>query len=215
MGLRVVNVVTIPSVFGLIALGYPIVVLFQRGKFGPSATELTAGLLPFAVIALVGTAAQIVLTRCCFAAQQTRWPVAISIATVVLNVTLCVVWLPTLGARGLLLANGVGQCAQAALLLVLVYRLVGGFDWKSVAVSALRIVLCSAIMFATLHWIASLGVIVAPTLSARAWYLLGQVAIGALVFIGAARLFGVEELGIAAKMIVQKFERRVPSPPEA
>jgi putative peptidoglycan lipid II flippase len=216
MGLRVVNLVTIPSVFGLIALGYPIVaVVLQRGQFGPTATALTAGLLPYAAIALVGTAAGIVLTRCCFAAQQTRWPVAISIFAVLLNVTLCVVWLPTLGARGLLLASGVSQWAQAALLLILVYRLVDGFDLKGVAISALRIIICSAIMVGTLHWIASLGVHVGPSLSARAWYLIGQLAIGAFVFIGAARLFGVEELGIALKMIVQKFERRLPSPPES
>lgn len=216
MGLRVVNLVTIPSVFGLIALGYPIVsVLFQRGAFGSTATDLTAGLLPYAAIGLVGTAAGIVLTRCCFACKQTRWAVAISIFAVLLNVTLCVIWLPTLGARGLLLAVGISQCAQAALLLVLVFRVVDGFDWKAVAVSALRITVCSAIMVATLHWIASLGVVVGPTFSARAWYLFGQLAIGSLVFIGAARLLGVEELGIAVKMIVQKFERRVPSPPES
>lgn len=216
MGLRVVNVVTIPSVFGLIALGYPIVsVLFQYGKFGPTATALTAGLLPYAAIGLVGTASVIVLGRCCFAAQQTRWPVAISIFSVLLNLALCVVWLPTLGARGLLLASSVSQCTQAALLLVLVFRLVEGFDWKAVAVSTLRIVVCSTIMIGTLHWIASLGVVVGPSVWARAWYLIGQLAIGALVFIGAARLFGVEEVGMAVKMIVQKFERRLPSPPES
>jgi hypothetical protein len=35
------------------------------------------------------------------------------------------------------------------------------------------------------------------------------------VFIGAARLVGVEELGISMRLIVQKFEDRVPSPPES
>ncbi len=143
MGLRVVNLVTIPSVFGLIALGYPIIaVLLQRGEFKQTATALTSGLLPYAAIGLVGTAAGIVLTRCCFACQQTRWPVAISIFTVLLNVTMCVIWLPTLGARGLLLANSVSQCAQAAMLLLLVHHLVGSFDGKAVAVSALRIIVC-------------------------------------------------------------------------
>ena len=44
MGLRLVNLVTVPSVFGLIFLARPIVpALFQRGEFGPSATDLTRG----------------------------------------------------------------------------------------------------------------------------------------------------------------------------
>jgi len=216
MGLRVVNLVTIPSVFGLIALGRPIVsVLFQRGAFGPTATDLTAGLLPYGAIGLVGVAASIVLTRCCFACKETRWTVAISVFAVVLNLILCVTWLPTLGARGLLLANGLSQWAQAALLFALVFRLVKGLDWKAVLVSALRIIVCSCAMIAALEWIASLGVQVPPTFAARAWYLVGELAIGTFVFLGAARLLGVEEIGIALRTILQKFERRLPSPPES
>jgi len=176
---------------------------------------LTAGLLPYGAIGLVGVAASIVLTRCCFACKQTRWTVAISIFTVVLNLILCVTWLPTLGARGLLLANGLSQWAQAALLFALVFRLVNGLDWKAILGSALRILVCSGAMIAALQWIAALGVQVPPTFAARAWYLLGELAIGTFVFLGAARLLGVEEIGIAVKMILQKFERRLPSPPES
>ncbi len=216
MGLRVVNLVMIPSVFGLITLAHPIVgTLFQRGAFGPSATDLCAGLLPYGAFGLVGVAAGIVLTRCCFACNQTRWTVAISVFAVVLNVVLSVTWLPTLGARGLLLANSLSQWAQAALLFVLVWRTVHGFDWKAIVASAARVGLCSLAMVGALTWIASLGVSVGPGFFDRAWYLLGQLAIASLVFLGAARLLGVEELGMAVRMILQKFEARVPSPQEA
>jgi len=182
---------------------------------GSTATDLTAGLLPYGAIGLVGVAASIVLTRCCFACKETRWTVAISVFAVVLNLVLCVTWLPTLGARGLLLANGLSQWAQAALLFALVFRLVNGLDWKAILGSALRIVVCSCAMIAALQWIAALGVQVPPTFAARAWYLLGELAIATFVFLGAARLLGVEEIGIAVKMILQKFERRLPSPPES
>jgi len=215
MGLRLVNFITIPSVFGLIALGHPIVAaLFQRGAFQASATDLCAGLLPFGAIGLAGVAASIVLTRCCFACKETRWTVVISIAAVLLNVALSVAWLGPLGARGLLLANSVSQWLQAVLLFALVWRLVNGLDWKTVVWSAVRIGLCSLVMAFALHWIAALDVVVAPSFAARAWYLAGQVVIGAFVFLGAARLLGVEELSIAVNLILQKFEGRVPSPPE-
>ena len=215
MGLRLVNFIAIPSVVGLISLGHPIVgVLFQRGAFGETATDLCAGLLPYAAIGLVGLAASIVLTRCCFACKETRWTVAISVFTVVLNIVLSIAWLGPLGARGLLLANSLSQWVQAALLFALVWRLVNGLAWKTVVSSAVRIALCSLVMGLALSWIATLGVPIATTFGARTWYLAGQLAIGGFVFVGAARLLGVEELEIAFRLIVRKFEGRVPSPPE-
>jgi putative peptidoglycan lipid II flippase len=214
-GLRLVNLVTIPSVCGLIVLARPIIAaLFERGEFRSTATDLCSGLLPYAAIGLVGTAASIVLTRCCFACKETRWTVGISVFAVLLNVALSVAWLPTLGARGLLLANSVSGVLQAVLLFALVWRLLHGLDWKTIARSALRIGVCSLAMMSALHWIASLGAIVEPSFAARVWYLAGQLAIGSLVFLGTAWLLGVEELAIALRLIVQKFEGRVPSPPE-
>ena len=215
MGLRLVNFITIPSVIGLIVLGRPIIAtLFERGAFAPSATDLCVGLLPYATIGLVGTSANIVLTRCCFACKETRWTVGISVFAVLLNVALSLAWLGPLGARGLLLANSVSQWVAGAMLFALVWRLTGGLDWKTVLVSTLRIGICSLVMGAALQWIASLGTSVPASLGARAWYLAGDVIIGAFVFLGAARILGVEELEIAVKLILRKFEGRVPSPPE-
>jgi len=217
MGLRLVNFITIPSVFGLVALGRPIVAaLFQRGEFKATATDLCSGLLPFAASGLVGVAACIVLTRCCFACKETRWTVAISVFTVLLNVGLSLLWLKPLGARGLLLANSVSQWIQAALLFGLVWRLVRGLDWRTIADSAARICFCSAIMGLALEWIATLGGPGANAgLGTRLSYLAAELAIAAFVFLGAARSFGVAELNIVVRLILRKFEGRVPAPAEA
>ena len=214
-GLRLVNFITIPAMVALIVLARPIVeTLFERGSFQSTATDLCAGLLPYAAIGLVALAANIVLTRCCFACKEMSWTVAISVFTVVLNVLLCVLWLPSLGARGLLLANSVSQSLQAILLFGLVWRLVHGIDWRSLAVSTGKIIACSAVMFAALHWIGALGVAPQDTLLSRTWFLFGQIAIGALVFVACARLLDVEELAMAWQAIVAKFTRNLMSPPE-
>ncbi len=213
MGLRLVNFITVPAVFALIVLGHPIVAaLFQRGAFASTATDLCAGLLPYSAIGLVGLAANVVLSRCAFACNETRWTVAISIFTVVLNVVLSLVWLQPLGARGLLLANSVSQWVQAALLFGLVWRLVRGLDWKTLAASFARVLLCSAIMTLALSWIVSLGAHVEESFAARVWYLAGQLGIGTFVFVGMARVLHVEELNVAMRLIVAKFASRVPSP---
>jgi putative peptidoglycan lipid II flippase len=215
MGLRLVNFITIPAVCALVVMARPIVAtLFERGAFHKSATDLCSGLLPYAASGLVGLAACIVLTRCCFACKETRWTVAISVFTVLLNLVLSFVWLGPLGARGLLLANSVSQWIQAAMLFALVWRLVNGLDWRTIVASALRIGACAGLMMAALHFIGSLGVAEPVSFRSRLWYLAGELAIGTFVFVGAAKIFGVEELGIAVRLILQKFEGRVPSPPE-
>jgi putative peptidoglycan lipid II flippase len=216
MGLRMVNFITIPAVCALLVLASPIVQgLFERGAFKASATQLCAGLLPYAAVGLIAVAANIVLTRCCFACRETRYTVVISIVSVVLNVVLSLVWLGPLGARGLLLANSVSQSVQAVLLFALVWRLLRGFDWRQIARSALGITVCALVMVSALHWIAALGAVPPDTFAARAWFLVGQLAIAGLVFLAATQILGVEETGIAWRLIVQKFERRLPTPPES
>jgi putative peptidoglycan lipid II flippase len=215
IGLRLVLFIAIPSVCALTVLAYPMVqALFERGTFGPAATDLTASLMPYAAVGLIALSANVVLTRCCFACQETAIPVAISIITVLVNVLLSLLWLPTLGARGLLLANSLSQSLQAVLLLALVAKLVRTFDWKALGRSALRITLAALAMFAALLWIHAFGVHPQDTFLSRASFLLGQVAIGSAVFITAARLLGVEELDMAWRAIVAKFERNIPSSPE-
>lgn len=215
LGLRLVNFITIPSACALIVLAHPIVqTLFQRGTFKASATELCAGLLPYAAAGILAMAANVVLTRCAFACKEASWTVAISVFTVVVNVLLSLAWLPSLGARGLLLANSASQSMQAAMLLALIGRIQPRLNWRTLGWSALKIGCSSAVMVATLHWIAALGVHPAPTLVSRVWFLFGQLSIGALAFLAAARVLEVEEVSIAFSLIMKKFERNLPSPPE-
>jgi putative peptidoglycan lipid II flippase len=214
-GLRLVNFITIPAVCALIVLARPMVqTLFERGTFQGGATDLTAGLLPYAAVGLLALAANVVLTRCCFACKETVWPVTISVGTVVVNVLLSLVWLPTLAARGLLLANSVSQTMQAILLLMLTARLVSGIDWGALLVSTAKIALSSLAMFLALSWIGALGVMPDATLASRAWFLFGQIAIGGTVFLAVAHMLGVEELELARRTIVAKFERNLVSPPD-
>lgn len=215
MGLRLVNFITIPSVCLLIVLARPIVqTLFQRGSFGPSSVNLTVGLLPFAAVGLIAVAANLVLTRCLFGCRQTKWPVAASIGSVVLNVILSIAWLPTLGARGLLLANSVSQTIQMLLLFALIARLLTDIDWGALLLSTLRISVCAFLMVLVLDWAVSLLGSPNPSLPSRAWFLSREMAIAGFVFVGVARVLRVEELLLAWRAIVARFARNAPPPPE-
>jgi putative peptidoglycan lipid II flippase len=214
-GLRLVMFIAIPSAVGLIVLATPIVrTLFERGQFGAASTELTAHLVPLAALSLVATGANVVLSRCSFACREVRWTVAISVLTVGINVGLSVAWLPTFGASGLLAANAVSQSLQALLLGVLVWRLLGGFDVRALLRSAGGALLCSAAMVVALRWIATFTVEPIHPFGVEALYLAGQLFIAALAFIAVARLLNVDEYALIVRLIVQKFERSIPSAPE-
>jgi putative peptidoglycan lipid II flippase len=215
LGLRLVNLITIPSVCGLVVLAKPIVAaLFQRGNFGASATDLTAALIPYAAVGLVALAANVVLSRCAFACKEMAWTVAISVFTMFVNVVLSMLWLPSLGARGLLLANSVSQSLQTIFLFALLWHVLGGFDIRTLWVSTVKVAASAAAMVAVLHWIASLGVHPEPTFASRAWYLAGQLGIGALVFVAVGQLVQVEEMPLVWQMILENFARNILAPPE-
>jgi len=214
-GLRLVMFIAIPATLGLIVLATPIVrTLFERGLFGASSTVLTSHLIPYAALGLVATAANVVLSRCSFACREVRWTVAISVLTVALNVVLSLLWLRPFGARGLLAANAVSQSLQAVLLGALVWRLLAGFDVRALLRSAGGALLCSAAMIAALRWIATFSVEPVRPFAVEALYLAGQLGIGALAFLAVARLLNLDEFALIVRLIVQKFERSIPSAPE-
>jgi putative peptidoglycan lipid II flippase len=203
--LQLVIFCTVPSALGLIMLAGPIVrTLFERGAFTTEATALCASLLPYASAGLVALAANVVLTRCTFACGQARLTVTTSVATVVLNVVLSLLWLPTLGARGLLLANTVSQTLQTLVLGCIAWRVVGGFDALGVGRSFLKILGCSAIMVAALLVVQSFEPPVVSGELSRIVSLGEHLAFGAAVFLGLARLVDSEEVHLAIALIVKR-----------
>jgi putative peptidoglycan lipid II flippase len=202
-GLRMVVFLALPSALGLIALAEPIVhVLLERGAFGPEATALCASLLPFAAAGLVALAANVVLTRCTFACGEVTLPIAVAVGTVIVNIVLSLVWLPTLGARGLLLANAVSQIGQMVALGAIVWRLLGGFGMLTITQSFLKVFGCSAIMYAALV-IVQLST--PPENGVRLAISLGEhLAFGAAVFLALARLVDSDEMHLAITLLVRR-----------
>jgi putative peptidoglycan lipid II flippase len=210
MGLKMVIFLTLPSAVGLCMLAEPIVqTLFERGAFTPEATALCAGLLPFAAFGLVALAANVVLTRYLFASGNVRTTIAIAIATVALNVVLSILWLPSLGARGLLLANAVSQTVQTVVLAVIAWRLLNGFDVRGVLFSFAKVAACSGAMAIALAVVQIYGSAPAATLAARATILVEHLLFGAALFLALARIVDSEELHLAIDLLLRRKTREL------
>jgi len=207
-GLRMVIFLALPSALGLIALATPIVrTLFQRGAFGPDATQLCASLLPYAAAGLVALAANVVLTRCTFACGEVRRPIAVAVLTVIVNIVLSVLWLPSLGARGLLLANAVSQTAQMGALGYIAWRLLGGFSVMPIVRSLFKVFTCSAVMYAALIIVQTFERDHATSSFANAVTLGEHLLFGAAIFLGLARLVDSDELHLAFDLLFRRAPR--------
>lgn len=208
IGLRLVIFLTVPSAVGLCMLAGPIVqTLFERGAFTSEATVLCAALLPYAAVGLVAIAANVVLTRYLFATGHVRTPITVAVATVVLNVLLSLLWLPHLGARGLLLANAVSQTLQMGALATLVWRALGGFDIRAIGQSFFKVAACSAAMGLAL---AVVQIYRAPpelSLISRATNLTEHLLFGAALFLALARIIDSEELRLATDLLLRRTSR--------
>lgn len=107
----------IPATLFTILFAEPIVALvFQRGAFDATSTALTAQVLRFYALAIVGESLLELVARVFYANHDSKTPMFVAIGGVVLRVTLMVALRDILGAAGLALAYGIGVTTEAVVL---------------------------------------------------------------------------------------------------
>ncbi len=204
--LRVISFLMLPATVGLAFFGKPIVeLLFQRGEFTSAHTLLTARVLIYYASGLIFFAGVKVATSAFHSLQDTKTPVIIACAAMLLNAVLnvSVVLIPflreLLGAGGLALATSVAS-ALNFILLILVFRkrkgLIGG---RRIASSLWR------------HLAASCGLaffLLRASAYSREWNLFIRVpaliAGGTFLYLLISRLLKVPELERVRRTFFQK-----------
>jgi putative peptidoglycan lipid II flippase len=176
--LRLVLALTMPATAGLIALGVPIVrVILERGQFGPRDTEAVALALMAYAPGLVGYSAVKLLSPTFYALRDSRTPVIISVVSVLINALLNVLLARTYGFAGLAAGTAIASLLNAALLLILLHRRLGGVEGARLASTMVRITLASAAM------------------GAAAWAMHGWLS--ARVFVGSGFVLQVLQVGVS------------------
>ncbi|MGC1374752.1 MAG: murein biosynthesis integral membrane protein MurJ [Anaerolineales bacterium] len=182
--LRGILLLAIPATVGLILLRQPVVImLFQRGAFDATSTELTAWALLWYTAGLVGHSVVEILSRAFYALHDTKTPVIVGTAAMALNAVFSFIfpgmfasagWLP-LG--GLALANSLATALEATILVLLMRRRLKGLNGADIAKGVGQFTLAALGMaLGLLFWIKSFG-------SLNPWLVgLGGVAAGGLVY---------------------------------
>jgi len=200
-GLRLVAFVAIPSTIGLVVLAEPtIALLYERGEFGPQATQEVAALLVAYSVGLLGYSAYFFLIRAFYSRQNTKTPAVLNVFLFVVYVALAYGLSRLMGLIGVALALSGANAILALLGLAAMRRETKRLEGRRLLRSLAKIFAAGTAMYAV-AWggTALLGVGSGPLERVLILVVVGSASLAA--YLGAAILLKAEELRAAAALL--------------
>lgn len=149
-GLAMMLMLNVPATVGLIVLATPIVqLLFERGHFLPADTAATAAALRLYAVGLIGYSAVRIAAAAFYAIGESRTPALVSVSAIAVNVIASVALVRAVGFQGLALGTSIAAIVNAALLLWLLRRRLGGLEGRRLLVTLLKVTVSSIVMAVT------------------------------------------------------------------
>ena len=146
-GLAMMLMLNVPATVGLMVLATPIVqLLFERGHFLPADTSATAAALRWYAAGLTGYSAVRIASPTFYAIGESRTPAMVSVGAIAVNVIASVALVRAVGFQGLALGTSIAAVVNAALLLGLLRRRLGGLDGGRLLATLLKVSAASAVM---------------------------------------------------------------------
>jgi putative peptidoglycan lipid II flippase len=206
-GLSLMLVLNVPATVGLIVLSHPIVrVIFERRAFLPSDTLATAAALQYYAVGLLGYSIVRIASPTFYALGDSRTPVHISAAAVLVNAVLNVALAGLLGYRGLALGTSIAALFNAVGLLWLLHRRLDGLDDRRILSSFSRIAIASVAMGAAAllterllsQWIGG------EAFLSQAFRLVLTIIFALLVLAAAAHILRIREFREAVALVLKR-----------
>lgn len=208
-GLRLIFFVIFPAMVGLILLRIPIVHLFfEHGRFTAVDTQGTAAAVLAYAVGLWAFAGVRIVVSAFYSLQDTRTPVKVAAAALSANVALSLFLMGPLRHAGLALATSVSAVLNMVMLVILLDRRLGPFDWDAIARSHLRVLLAAVPIAVTCVWIAGLGVWTLPEAwAAKTVMLIVGIGISAAGYVTVHAVLRSEELDFLWSLLKKKLTR--------
>ena len=207
---RVMLLLALPATVGLVLLRVPLVrVLYERGSFDATSTQMVAWALLWYALGLTGHSLVEVLSRAFYAMHDTKTPVMVGIVAMTGNIVMSfgfawlfsqIGWLP-LG--GLALANTTATALESLALLAIMRRRLKGVGGKQIGRTGILALAASAVMglalFAWMSWFGDAN---------KFLVLIVGVALGVVVYCVMLWLLKVPEASAIVRRIKGKFAQK-------
>lgn len=200
---------SLPAALLLFAFRVSIVqTIFQGGAFGATSTALVAAPLAWLAAGLLGYAVVEVLTRTFYAMRDTVTPVTAGIAIVILNLAIGFAFVDRLGYNVLAFGLSFSTAVEAAILLSILHRRLGGIDrdewlWLGRLAAAVAVAILAAWFLAPPieQWTVPGAT---PRIAQVLVLMIGLGAVGSVYF-GVAWLLNVPELRRGGDLIAARL----------
>ncbi len=201
----------IPMTAGLMLLSKPLVsLIYGGGEFDAFSVSITSKALIFMSLGMVGYALQAILCRVYFAEQNGKVPLFAGLASIVVNIALCVLLIGRFDVAGLAVASAVASTVNALLLLIPLQRKNCRIVDKKFVTDMLKIVVASLVMLAVAYGAILLLTKILPGVGAVNKF--AAVAIpalcGVLTYFAATLALRLDESVLAANMIKKKLVKK-------
>ncbi len=141
----------VPASFGLWVMAEPIVrLIFEHGAFSQLDTLMTAQAVRLYAIGLAAYSAVKIIVPAFYAIKDTKWPVAVSFASVVLNILIILTTINELQHKAIALSTSITVMINFFILAVVLYKKIGGYDVKGLIMEFFKIAVSSLIMTAVI-----------------------------------------------------------------
>ncbi len=197
--LRVTWYLTVPATVGLFLLREPIIrLLLERGRFGLESTGAVAWALQFYALGLFAYATVEIVTRAFYALHDTLTPVLVGLATMVLNIVLCLLLVGPLTHGGLALANSLATMVEMAWLLFILRGRMKGMGGRELLTSLVKSTAAAALMGVVVAWFAGATRTSHIVLQAG-----GAMTLGAGVYFLASLILGAKEVEVMRRLVAR------------
>jgi putative peptidoglycan lipid II flippase len=201
-GLRMIVFMLAPATAFLMVLAEPVVrLVYQRGQFDATSTDLTAEALLFFTIGLAFNGASLLVIRAFFSMQRPGIPTTVSLGGTILNAFLDLALYRPFGIGGIPLATSITSILTFAVMVQLLRRELGGMRGRWVAHGT--VLSCAgAGLAALLAWTSFRVIDEAVGRSPAAQLLSVGTALlaAAVAFLSAGLAFGMPELSQMARL---------------
>jgi putative peptidoglycan lipid II flippase len=213
--IQVIMYLAIPASLGMMVLAKPIATaLLDYHNFDPSKLPTVYEPLIFFAIGLTGLALVEILTRAFYALENTRTPTQVSLIQFMFVIGMSILLDPW-GGPGIALASSVAWTGEALVLIILLRREMGGFDFKSLGIFTINVLAASVAASLAALLIYMLGEFLLPSgahsiietlkLLTR---LVAAIIVGAGVYFGFAHFLKIDDVLPLNRLLNRVLRRR-------
>jgi putative peptidoglycan lipid II flippase len=214
--LSMVFLCTIPSMVVLTLLGRQIIcVVYQSGRFDSYDTQQTAVALSCYAVGLLAFAATRVLNPAFYALSDARAPMYVSLLSIAINIGVPVILINHFhfGFATLALTTSLAVSVECLLLFEVLRRKLGGIEGRYLLNRFTRTAMAACIMAAA---ILGAKILLGTPGTLDRWTALVQTSVclmcGVVVFVVAAKGFGVDEVGVVLDAFLFPFRQLIRGP---